>query len=177
MAPRRTRSLAAVAVGALALTGCIVQPPTLVPAPPVTEPTSQPSTEPAPSTPASSEPAPSSAAPSSAPPAASGGASIVIDGTPAPAAMVDSIGCIVSGDSAVMASGADIDDVATGFFTNDGGSWVAETFTMVVGDAVYLQVDETAPATYEGGVFTTTLTMETFTAGTATVDVTVPCGS
>ena len=49
---------------------------------------------------------------------------------------------------------------------------------MVIGDAVYLQVDpETSPATYEGGVFTTTLTMETFTAGVATVDVTVPCGS
>lgn len=175
MPSTRIFPLAGIVVGALALTGCIVSPPAVAPQQTTPTASSDPTTAPT-STPPASDPPSTSPEPTETSAPAAGGASILIDGATAPAELVAELDCVLYGTSAIMASAPESgEDVVSGFFTDSGGTWTADTFSMVIGSTAYIQTEESAPATYADGVFTTTITMDTFTAGTASVAFSVPC--
>lgn len=173
MASTRILPLAGIVVGALALTGCIVSPPS---APqPTTPTTSQPTTDPttSPETTAptdSEEPEPTSSAP-----AASTGSTVTIDGQPA-GSWGGTVECVVFGGTALISTtGDDESGSLFGTGSDESGSWTATAFLVNAEDASYIQSDETSPATYDGSTFSTEFAATDFSGGSVTIAISAPC--
>lgn len=56
-----------------------------------------------------------------------------------------------------------------------GGAWSVTGFLMTNGTDLHDQTDETAPATFEGGVLSASSGVTDFSGGTATLAFSVPC--
>ncbi len=173
MARRRVLAASLALVGSLALAGCIVSPPPLAPVAPATQPpSSQPTTAPSTSDPA---PSPTTSDPASPAPAADG-LSVSMDGNAVPDDVLASLQCTFLGTGALLTTGEETEDVVLGFFTQEGSAWTASGFLVAIGTRQFAQRDESAPATYEGGVLSATVPMEDLgLGGEATLQLSVPC--
>lgn len=176
MSRTRILPLLGMTVGALALAGCVISPPAVAPAQPQpsTPTTSQPSTDPT-TAPESTDPAPSAEPePSDAAPA-SGGSTVTIDGTDV-GSWGGTLSCYAYGDGALVTSDSeDESGTLVGGADLVSGAWSVTGFLMTNGTDVYYQTDETAPATFEGGVLSASFGVTDFSGGSATVDFSVPC--
>lgn len=174
MARHRILTVAVVALGALALAGCVVSPPPLTPQSPPTDPApTQPTTAPS-----SSEPAPSPATSQPASPdPATDGTSLTMDGVSVPDDLLAAVDCTFLGSGALITTGEESDDIVLGFFTDEAAGWTASGFLVAAGTRQFSQRDETAPATYAGGVLTASIPMtDVALGGEATFDIAIPCG-
>ncbi|SDH11737.1 hypothetical protein [Agrococcus jejuensis] len=173
----RTRILA-IAIAALstaALSGCIVSPPAAAPVQP--QPSAPAASDPAPTDP-TTDPTPTDPAPTDG---GSGGtdtgSTVTIDGQPA-GAWASTVDCWIAGDGALLTSTADDGSGSLlGTLANTGGTWTAEGILVTTDTELYVQQDESVPATMSGSSFSTEFVATTISGGTVTIAVTAECTS